>query len=95
MALRDVKIFSARCLGVYACGSAGAAGAADVAGAAARSTAWPQLGQKRAPCGNSAPQPPHIGASGAPHAMQNRAPDGFSCRHFEQDGVDPAAMPGL
>ena len=67
-----MRIFSARCLGVYARGASGAAGAFAAAGAAV--VAAPQASQKRAPAGSSAPHAPHRAASGLPHAAQNFAP---------------------
>src|SRR5262245_8397457 len=106
MALRDVRIFSARWRGVYDAGSirsavteaaAGSTGprAAGVAGPRAASTACPHAGQKRAPPGSSAPQAPHIAARAAPHPMQNLAPCGLSCPQRAQDGSDRADMTGL
>src|SRR6266545_7464490 len=72
----EVRIFSARCLGVYVSGAGERTGAAVPA-----ATASPHWRQKRAPPGNSAPQEPQATARWAPQPRQNLAWVGLSCWH--------------
>ncbi len=81
-ALRDVRIRSARCRGVYAAGlrASGPAGGAG-AGAAgpAAPTARPHSEQNFAVSGSSAPQAAQARGSRWPHSRQNFAREGLSC----------------
>src|SRR5262245_23749559 len=78
-ALREVRIFSARCLGVYDDGEATLA-----AGAGGCARLWPHALQKRLPGGFTWLHPGHTASSWAPQALQNRAPTGFACWHCGQ-----------
>src|SRR5262252_1958315 len=79
MAGRAVRIFSARCRGVYASGEAkrGWVGRGV-------STASPHCPQKRTPSTRSAPQLPHCRTRRAPHWVQKREASAFSHRHRGQ-----------
>src|SRR6266508_2812987 len=73
----EVRIFSARCLGVYASGApkrCDADGAVWPAG-------WAHSEQNLAVGGSWAPQLTHARARGAAHSSQNFAPGRFSCWH--------------
>jgi hypothetical protein len=70
-ALADVRIFSARCFGVYARGEA-------YGPAAGAWSAAPQAWQKRLPGGLAARHSPQTVSSRAPQAPQNRATAGLS-----------------
>src|SRR5262245_5619874 len=85
-AVREVRIFSARCRGVYVAGAGVRAGAG-----ATTATTWPHCGQKRAPAGSSAPhalQPARL----APHPAQNRAPGAWS--YWQRGHVMPRGSGG-
>src|SRR6266446_6595618 len=72
----EVRIFSARCLGVYDSGEAkrGCVGASVATGV-------PHLLQNLEPAGSSAPQEAQAGARRPPHSRQKAEPGGFSCWH--------------
>src|SRR5439155_8009974 len=64
----DVRIFSARCLGIYDSGEANRPpGSVTAIGA-------PQEPQNLLPGGTSVPQATHVGVNGAPQSSQNRMP---------------------
>src|ERR1700752_2154145 len=90
----DVRIFSARCRGVYASGdpkraavaAGAAAGVRATAGLGADATAgaarrWPHSPQNLLAGGLTAWQAGHRAWSRAPHSPQNFAPDGLARRH--------------
>ena len=87
----DVRIFSARCLGVYAAGEAsrkaepGGAGAAVGGGAGAGGTAAtsfaPHSPQNFRVASLGWPQLGHGRGSRAPHSPQNFVPGAFGCWH--------------
>jgi hypothetical protein len=83
----DVRIFSARCFGVYDSGDANRDAAAVAVGAAAN--AAPQLSQNLLPASTFAPQVGQTAANVAPHSRQNRAPSEFSARHRGQVMSEP------
>src|SRR5207249_9686509 len=62
---RDVRIFSARCFGVYERGSGGAPGFA------ASASGFPHSPQNLIPRAFANPQLGHFSFSGAPHSPQN------------------------
>src|SRR5439155_14376919 len=64
-ALREVRIFSARCFGVYGRGSGGAPGFA------ASASGFPHSPQNLIPGAFANPQLGHFSFSGAPHSPQN------------------------
>src|SRR4029434_7345250 len=68
-ALRELRILSARCLGVYDDGEQTLA-----AGAASCARLWPHALQKRLPGGLTWLHAGHTTSSVAPQALQNRAP---------------------
>ena len=70
----EVRIFSARCFGVYASGPANLAVGLVRSGAAH----WPQ---NLFSGGLAVPQDGQVAASGAAHSPQNFMPGGFSCWH--------------
>src|SRR5215470_384084 len=74
----EVRIFSARCLGVYASGDANL----GAAGWAARGL--PQLPQNFLPAGTVAPQEAQARSSLAPHSSQKLTLARFSKRHCGQ-----------
>ena len=71
----EVRIFSARCRGVYVSGATDRSAAVNVA------TACPHCRQKRAVPGSSAPQDAQASARRLPQPRQNRAWAGLSCWH--------------
>src|SRR5262245_34937881 len=73
-ALFEVRIFSARCLGVYALGELKLS-----CPAVGPPTALPHSRQNLAPAGSSVPHWLHPSASRVPHSRQNFACGGFSC----------------
>ena len=78
-ALRDVRIFAARCWGVYA------AGDAKVGWVSAGSrTGCPHWGQNLAVGESGLLQAAQARVNGAPHSSQNLAAYGFSRRHLGQ-----------
>jgi len=79
----EVRIFSARCLGVYVSGPDERAPTVKVA------TACPHWRQKRAVPGNSAPQDPQASARRQPQPRQNLAWVGLSCWHRGHFMPDP------
>src|SRR6185503_18436793 len=70
----EVRIFSARCFGVYESGAANLAAGLVRSGAAH----WPQ---NLFSGGLAAPQDEQVAASGAAHSPQNFIAGGFSCWH--------------
>src|SRR5437764_14035136 len=91
---RLLRIFSARCLGVYACGEAkraagpvSAAGVGAGRGAAATAVpaarAAPHSPQNLLAGGFLAWQPGQTASRRAPHSPQNFMPAGLSCAHRE------------
>src|SRR5262249_1143449 len=76
-AAREVRIFSAKCLGVYAAGVV----KRDSAGGFV-SIGCPHSRQNFAPAGNSVLHAAHISLKRAPHSRQNFACGGFSCWHW-------------
>src|SRR5262245_31905752 len=83
-ALREVRIFSARCLGVYATGAVG--GDETVSSV---STGCPQARQNLAPAGSSVPHALHARVRRTPHARQNLACGGFSWWHWGHCSTGP------
>src|SRR5712691_11684747 len=94
-ALLEVRMRSARCLGVYVSGEAklgegaiggGVGGAGGSGGAfAGAAIGWPQPPQNFSPGSFVNPHARQVAASVAPHWAQNRRPSRFSvahCRHF-------------
>src|SRR5215813_4444295 len=77
-ALLDVRIFSARCLGVYASGE----GARDAAAVSAAVIGVPHLLQNRDPGGSSVWHEGQIKLSRAPQPRQKFDPGGFTCWHL-------------
>src|SRR5690349_7038908 len=73
-ALLDVRIFSAKCFGVYESGAANFVVETVRSGAAH----WPQ---NLFSGGLAAPQDGQVAASGEAHSPQNFMPRGFSCWH--------------
>src|SRR5262249_16962583 len=80
----EVRIFSARCLGVYDSGE-------GLRGAAAGSpvTGVPHLLQNREPAGSSVVQVEQVRLSRAPQPRQKFDPGGFSCWHRKQVVPEP------
>src|ERR1700730_16668171 len=70
----EVRIFSARCFGVYDSGAANLAVGPVRSGVAQ----WPQ---NLLSAGFAAPQDGQVAASGVAHSPQNFMPGGFSCWH--------------
>src|SRR5262249_12542575 len=86
-ALRDVRIFSARCFGVYERGSAARSAIAS---------AWtcpPQPLQKREPAGFDFPHREQTPSTAAPQPLQKRAPPGFSWPHDGHVTLPPPSRP--
>src|SRR5262249_34452266 len=73
----DVRILSARCLGVYASGE----GARDAAAVSAAVIGVPHLLQNRDPGGSSVLHEEQVKLSRAPQPRQKFDPGGFSCWH--------------
>src|SRR5262249_30266707 len=71
----EVRIFSARCLGVYASGE----GERDAAGVSPAVSGIPHLLQNRDPGGNSVLHEEQIKLSRAPQPRQKFDPGGFTC----------------
>src|SRR5262249_17208432 len=86
-ALRDVRIFSARCLGVYERGSGGGPGFV------ASESGPPHLPQNLIAGAFPKPQLEHLRFSGAPQSPQNFMPLAFSKAQAGQriDGLEPSA----
>src|SRR5262249_39731808 len=80
----EVRIFSARCLGVYDSGE-------GVRGATAGSpvTGVPHLLQNREPAGSSVVQLEQVRLSRAPQPRQKFDPGGFSCWHWKHVMPEP------
>src|SRR5262245_50720197 len=72
-ALLEVRIFSARCFGVYDCGDA------NLGAAAACTSDAPHCPQNLFPGGFEAAQVAQTDSNRAPHSPQNFTPEGFSC----------------
>src|ERR1700730_7952340 len=70
----EVRIFSARCFGVYDSGAANLAVGPVRSGVA-------HWAQNLLSAGFAAPQDGQVAASGAAHSPQNFMPGGFSCWH--------------
>src|SRR5262245_14841793 len=86
----ELRIFSARCLGVYESG----AGARDCPGWLLPSTGSPHSLQNFAPAGSSVAHDWQMTASFRPHSRQNLASPGLSCRHWGQRITLPGS-PGV
>ncbi len=83
IALRKVRIFSARCRGVYASGEA-----KRVCPVRWASTLNPHAPQNRTPSASSAPQDAQERARRAPHSVQKRDDAGSSWRQRGQGMAD-------
>src|SRR5262245_19469199 len=75
----DMRIFSARCFGVYDSGDENTECAVPFGVASASGV--PHLLQKRDPMGSSVPHEAQVRARRVPQARQKLDPDGFSCWH--------------
>jgi len=83
----EVRVFSARCFGVYEFGAANLAVGVVRSGAAH----WPQ---NLFSGGFAAPQDGQVAVSGAAHSPQNFMPVGFSCWHRGHCIPGPPSEPG-
>src|SRR5262245_57108404 len=82
----EVRIFSARCLGVYSPG-AGKRAVAPVSS----ETGAPHLLQNLEPAGSGLPQEAHVKTKRAPHARQKFESDGLAC--WQLGHVMPGDLP--
>src|SRR3990172_2630700 len=81
-AFLEVRIFSARCFGVYASGAPKRCDEAEIDGTV--DPAGRAHSEQNFALGESwAPQLVHTRAKGAAHSSQNFAPERFSCWHFK------------
>src|SRR5262245_17730167 len=87
----DMRIFSARCLGVYDSGEANCDAAAGSPGVAASPA--PQLSQNLLPASTFAPQLGQAAANVAPHSRQKRAPSRLSAWHRGHFMPEPSKQP--
>src|SRR3972149_2021589 len=78
----EVRIFSARCCGVYAFGAPKRCDEAEIDGTV-DPAGWAHSEQNFALGESWAPQLVHTRAKGAAHSSQNFAPARFSCWHFK------------
>src|SRR5262245_8039853 len=87
-ALLDVRIFSARCFGVYVCGEMNR----DSTRLAVAVRDLPQPPQNFSPPSFRKPHEGHVDANDSPHSPQKRRPSRFSAWHRGQTTISPTLL---
>src|SRR5215467_4986763 len=83
-ALLEMRIFSARCAGVYLSGEVNREALGWLLPLSIWISAWPHFRQNFAPGRFGSPHAAQAPSRRAPHSSQNAAPTGFSCWHLGQ-----------